>query len=74
MESDLVAAAGLKASVFLKLQELSLKTEPKPVKRISIREFFDKPIRNQEELDTTIERLRESLQKCIDEETVIILE
>jgi len=74
MESDLVAADSLKASVLLKLQELSLKTEPKPVKRLKISEFFDKPIRNQEELDAMIERLRESLQKCIDEETVIILE
>lgn len=74
MESDLVAVDSLKASVLLKLQELSLSVEPKPVRRLKIAQFFDKPIRSQEELDVTIEKLRESLQKCIDEETVIILE
>jgi hypothetical protein len=74
METDLVAVDALKSSVLLKLQELSLSVEPKPVKRLKIGEFFDKPIRTQEELDATIEKLRESLQKCIDEDTVIILE
>ena len=74
METDLVAVDGLKSSVLLKLQELSLSVEPKPVKRLKIAEFFNKPIRTQDELDATIEKLRESLQKCIDEETVIILE
>ena len=74
METDLIAVDGLKSSVLLKLQELSLSVEPKPVKRLKISEFFNKPIRSQEELDSTIEKLRESLQKCIDEETVIILE
>jgi hypothetical protein len=74
MGTDLVAVDGLKSSVLLKLQELSLSVEPKPVKRLKISEFFTKPIRSQEELDSTIEKLRASLQKCIDEETVIILE
>ena len=74
METDLVAVDGLKSSVLLKLQELSLSVEPKPVRRLKIGEFFDKPIRTQDELDATIEKLRESLQKCIDEGTVIILE
>jgi hypothetical protein len=74
METDLVAVAGLKSSVLLKLQELSLSVEPKPVRRLKISEFFNKPIRTQDELDATIEKLRASLQKCIDEETVIILE
>ena len=74
METDLVAVDGLKASVLLKLQEMSLSVEPKPVRRLKISEFFNKPIRTQEELDATIQSLREALQKCIDEETVIILE
>lgn len=74
METDLVAVYGLKSSVLLKLQELSLSVEPRPVRRLKIGEFFSKPIRTQDELDATIEKLRESLQKCIDEETVIILE
>lgn len=74
METDLVAAEGLKSSILLKLQELSLSAEPKPVKRLKIAEFFDKPIRTQEELNATMERLRSSLQKYIDEDAVIILE
>jgi len=74
METDLVAVEGLKSSVLLKLQELSLSVEPKPVRRLKIAQFFNQPIRTQDELDATIERLRESLQKCIDEEMVIILE
>jgi hypothetical protein len=73
METDLVAVAGLKSSVLLKLQELSLSVEPRPLRRLRISEFFDKPIRTQDELDATIEKLRKSLQKCIDEETVILL-
>jgi hypothetical protein len=74
METDLVAVDGLKSSVLLKLQELSLSVEPKPVRRLRISEFLNKPIRTQDELDATIEKLREALQRCIDEETVIILE
>jgi hypothetical protein len=74
MESDLVAVDGLKSSVLLRLQELSLSVEPKPVRRMKLGEFFNQPIRTQKELDATIERLRASLQKCIDEDTVIILE
>lgn len=74
MESDLVAVGGLKSSVLLKLQELSLSVEPKPVKRLKIGSFFSQPIRTQRELDATLEKLRASLQKCIDEDSVIILE
>lgn len=74
MESDLIAVDGLKSSVFLKLQEMSLSVEPRPVRRLKIGGFFTQPIRTQEELNATIEKLRASLQKCIDEDTVIILE
>jgi hypothetical protein len=74
IETDLVAVESLKSSVLLKLQELSLSTEPRPVRRLKIGEFFNRPIRTQDELDATIENLRVSLQKCIDEEMVIILE
>jgi hypothetical protein len=74
METDLVAVDSLKSAVLLKLQELALRVEPKPIRRLRLCEFFDKPIRTQDELDATIEKLRESLQKYIDEGTVIILE
>src|SRR6202030_4011215 len=58
METDLGAVAGLKSAVLLKLQELSLRVEPKPIRRLKIGEFFDKPIRTQGELGDTIEKLR----------------
>src|SRR5262249_37473430 len=59
METDLIAVEGLKFSVLLKLQELSLSVEPRPVRRLKIGDFFNKPIRTQDDLDATIGRLRE---------------
>jgi hypothetical protein len=75
MESDLAAVDGLKSSVSIKLQELSMGGEKKaPVRRIRVSEFFNRPIQTQGELDKTLELIRDSLQKCIDEGAVIILE
>jgi hypothetical protein len=75
MESDLAAVDGLKSSVLVKLQELSIKSDTKaPVRRVRISEFFHHPIQTQAELDHAIDRIRDSLQKCIDEGAVIILE
>jgi hypothetical protein len=74
METDLVAVDGLKSSVLFKLQELALGVESKPVRRLKIGEFFDRPIRTKDELDGTIGKLRESLEKYIDEGMIIILE
>ena len=75
MESDLAAVDGLKSSVLVKLQELSIKSDTKaPVRRVRVSEFFSRPIQTQAELDNAIELIRDSLQKCIDEGAVIILE
>ena len=75
MESDLAAVDGLKSSVLVKLQELSIGGEKKaPSDGCESSEFFNRPIQTQEELDTALELLRDSLQKCIDEGAVIILE
>ena len=75
MESDLAAVDGLKSSVLVKLQELSLGGEKKaPVRKVRVSEFFNRPIRTSEDLDQAIELIRDSLQKCIDEGAVIILE
>jgi hypothetical protein len=75
MESDLAAVDGLRASALVKLQELSMGGEKKaPVRRVRASAIFDRPIQTQADLEAAIERLRESLQKFIDEGAAIILE
>ncbi len=75
MESDLAAVNGLKSSVLIKLQELSIGTEKKaPVRKVRVSEYFNRPIQTQEELDKALDLIRDSLQKCIDEGAIIILE
>jgi len=75
MESDLAAVDGLKSSVLVKLQELSLGGEKKaPLRKIRVSEFFNRPIQTQAELDKALDLIRDSLQKCIDEGAIIILE
>ncbi|WP_437193266.1 BREX system P-loop protein BrxC [Planctomicrobium sp. SH527] len=75
MESDLAAVDGLKSSVMVKLQELSIGSEKKaPVRKVRVSEFFNRPIQTQEELDKALDLIRDSLQKCIDEGAIIILE
>jgi hypothetical protein len=75
MESDLAAVEGLRSSVLVKLQELSLGAGSKaPVRRIRIAEIFNRPIQTKEDLDSAIEQLRDSLQKFIDEGAAIVLE
>ena len=75
MESDLAAVDGLKSSVSVKLQELSIGSEKKaPVRKVRVSEFFNRPIQTQEELDKVLDLIRNSLQKCIDEGAIIILE
>ncbi len=75
MESDLAAVDGLKSSVMVKLQELSIGGEKKaPVRKVRVSEFFNRPIQTQEELDKALDLIRDSLQKCIDEGAIIILE
>ena len=56
MESDLCAVDGLKSSVLVKLQELSIGGEKKaPVRRVRVSEFFNRPIQTQAELDKALE-------------------
>ena len=75
MESDLAAIDGLKSSVLVKLQELSIGSEKKaPVRKVRVSEFFNRPIQTQEELDKVLDLIRNSLQKYIDEGAIIILE
>ena len=75
MESDLAAVAGLKSSVLVKLQELSLGSDKKaPIRKVRVSEFFNRPIETQAELDKALDLIRGSLQKCIDEGAIIILE
>jgi hypothetical protein len=45
MESDLCAVDGLRSSVLVELQELSIGGEKKaPVRKVRLSEFFDRPI------------------------------
>jgi hypothetical protein len=75
MESDLAAVAGLKSSVLVKLQELSMGGEKKPpIRRVRVSEFFNRPIQTQQDLEAALTQLRDSLQKYIDEGAAIILE
>jgi hypothetical protein len=75
MESDLAAVDALKMSALVKLQEFSLGTEKKtPVRKLRMAEFFNRPIKTQEDLDKVLDLIRDSLQKCIDEGAIIILE
>jgi len=75
MESDLAAVDGLKSSVVVKLQELTLGGEKKaPVRKVRVSEYFNRPIQTQAELDKALDLIRDSLQKCIDEGAIIILE
>ena len=75
MESDLAAVDGLKSSVLVKLQELSIGGDKKaPIRKVRVSEFFNRPIQTQEELDKALDLIRDSLQKCIDEGAIIILE
>jgi hypothetical protein len=75
MESDLAAVDGLKSSVLVKLQELSIGGDKKaPIRKVRVSEFFNRPIETQAELDKALDLIRDSLQKCIDEGAIIILE
>ncbi len=75
MESDLAAVDGLKSSILVKLQELSIGGEKKsPIRKVRISEFFNRPIQTQPELDKALDLIRDSLQKYIDEGAIIILE
>jgi len=75
MESDLAAVEGLKSSVLVKLQEMSIGSEKKaPVRKVRVSDFFNRPITTQPELDNALTLIRDSLQKYIDEGAIIILE
>ena len=75
MESDLAAVDGLKSSVLVKLQELSIGSETKaPVRKVRVSEFFNRPIATQDDLKTAMKLIEATLQKCIDEGAIIILE
>ncbi|TWW11528.1 hypothetical protein E3A20_04640 [Planctomyces bekefii] len=75
MQSDLAAVDGLKSSVIVRLQELSIGSNRKaPLRKVRVSEFFNRPIETQDDLNKALELIRDSLQKCIDEGAIIILE
>ena len=75
MESDIAAAGSLKASVLATLQEMAVKKRMDvTVHRVRVADVFDRPIQSQEDLESALEKLRDALQKLIDEGNAIILE
>ena len=75
MESDIAAVGGLKASAIAKLQEMTVKKSTDvTVQRVRVADVFDRPIQSQDDLDHALEKLRDTLQKLIDEGKAIILE
>ena len=44
------------------------------VQRVRMADVFDQPIQSQEDLESALEKLRDALQKLIDEGKAIILE
>ncbi len=75
MTSDIAAVEGLKSSALFELQKLSLGGDKKaPVRKVRVSDFFNKPIQTEDELNKTLQLLRDSLQKYIDEGAIIILE
>ena len=58
-----------------KLQEMTVKKSTNAtVQRVRVADVFDRPIQSQEDLDNALEKLRDTLQKLIDEGNAIILE
>jgi len=75
MESDIAAAGGLKAQALAKLQEVAVKqSTDATVRRVRVADVFDRPVQSQDDLESALEQLRNTLQKLIDESLVIILE
>ena len=75
MESDIAATDGLKSFALGKLQEMIVKkSTDATVKRVRVAEVFNRPIQSQDDLESALEQLRDTLQKLIDEGAAIILE
>jgi hypothetical protein len=75
MESDIAAADGLKAAALAKIQEMTVKKgTDATVRRVRVAELYDRPIQTKDDLDNALEKLRDALQKLIDEGNAIILE
>ena len=61
--------------MLVKLQELAYGGKEKvPVRRVRLSDLFNRPIENQDDLDSAIKLLRDALQKYIDEGAAVILE
>ncbi|GIX04293.1 MAG: hypothetical protein KatS3mg114_0162 [Planctomycetaceae bacterium] len=75
MESDLAAVEGLKSSVLIKLQEVSLtRDQQAPVRKVRVSEFFNRPIRTKEDLSQLLRLIEDELQKYINEGAIVLLE
>jgi hypothetical protein len=74
-ESDIAAVEALKSDAVAKLQEASIKKgSGAKVHRFRVSSVVSRPIQSKEDIDDALEKLRDSLQKLIDEGAAIILE
>ena len=65
MESDLCAVDGLRSSVLVKLQELSIGARRKHLsERFEFRSFSIAPFRRKQELDKALKLIRDSLRSA----------
>lgn len=75
MESDLAAVESLKQSALRQLQDAVLaSTHKTAVRRVRIAELLDRPLQSREDLEAALARLRDTLQKLLDEGNTVLLE
>ena len=77
MDSDMAALPGFKAQALARIYELLAASGKKTgarVERVRVLEFFNTALDSKDSVDAAIERLRQHLQKLVDEGARIILE
>jgi hypothetical protein len=72
MESDLTALPGLHSQVIADIQK-RLQPEEK-FERVRLMEFFNEPLASEEAIEKAVERLRQHLQKLVDQGVKILVE
>jgi hypothetical protein len=72
MDSDLAALPGLQGQVLVDIQKRV--TPDEKFERVRLLEFFAEPLDSEEAISQTIDRLRDHLQKLMDQGIKIILE
>lgn len=72
MESDLLAVQGILGQTIARLQELA--TPQEQLERVRVRDFFDRVLENESDIEEALERLRDYLLKRLAAGVKVILE